>query len=75
MRGQTEPLELVKYPNEGTTFLVQKRTVISGEKKSERLLISFDFKARAHRKVSPGQLKKIGLHLLEQARLFEEKHL
>lgn len=75
MRGEIEPLELVKYPKEGTTFLVQKRTVISGATKSERLLISFDFKSIAHRKVSPGQLKKIGEHLIEQARLFEEKYL
>jgi hypothetical protein len=74
MIAETTPIELVKYPKEGTTFLIQKRTVTAGSKKSSRLLISFDFKSSAHRKVSPKRLKEIGQHLIDQAKLFEEKH-
>lgn len=75
MNAKTTPLELIKFPKNGSTFLIQKRIVESDDKKSERILISFDLKPSCQRNISIAKLKEIGEHLIEQARIFEEQKL
>ena len=69
-----EPISLSKVPQFKSTFLVQRRTVITEGKESSKILISFDFSEKAMRKISTKRLKELGQHMIDEARNIEEKY-